>query len=198
MKKWLFGAVGLFALIVGVEAVSVQRTMSLEYQKVELAASQVQNVLARQAELIPNLAEVAMGYAKHEKETFAQYAAGRSLGVYGTTAEDVAKSPELQKKLNDAAVVASNALASFRSVQEANPKLQANENFRSLMAELSGSINRVTVERRKFQQAIKDYNVQIVQFPTNVFAGVVGYKALPFYQAPETDQRAPKLNLTKG
>lgn len=195
MKKVVLAVVCVFLLLVGSALISIQRKMSLAYQTVELAASQVQNVLSRQAQLIPNLAEAAMGYAKHERETFAQYAAGRALGIPGINAGDVVKSEELQKKIEGAALVASNALASFKAVQEAVPQLQANENFRSLMAELSGSINRVSVERRKMQQAIKTYNVELVQFPTNILASVIGYKPMPFYQADVADQRAPQLHL---
>jgi LemA protein len=187
-------------LVIGliVEGVSIQRDMSLAYQDVELAMSQVQNVLNRQAELIPNLAEVAKGYAKHEQDTFAKVSAFRSKAAQmaSTSTNAVMNSPDMQKQLAETQAAASGALLALNAVREAYPELKANENYRSLMAELSGSINRVSVERRKSQQAVQIYNKKIVQFPTNVVAGIIGYHALPFYQASEADQHAPRLNMT--
>ena len=104
-------------------------------------------------------------------------------------------SADAQKKVMENAALAQQAFLSLKNIQESNPTLQANENFKSLMAQLEGSINRVSVERRKLQTVIRDYNKQLVKFPTNVVAGLVGYHVLPFYEASATDQHAPKLNL---
>ena len=189
----LVGVIG-FAFI----AIPAQRELSVERLKVDFAVSQVQNVLSRQAELIPNMAEVAKGYAKHEQDTFAKVAAFRSkmAEVTDKKPEDLVKSEDGQRKLAEATAASQQALLAFNSVREAYPQLQANENYKTLMVELEGSINRVTVERRKWQQTIKDYNTKVVQFPKNIVANVIGYGALPFYQAPESDQRAPKLNMS--
>lgn len=194
----LVGGIVVVGGIFGFTAIGVQREMSLERQKVDFAVAQVQNVLSRQAELIPNMAEVAKGYAKHEQDTFAKVAAFRSkmADVASKQPEDLLKSEDGQKKLAEATTASAQALLAFNSVREAYPQLQANENYKRLMVELEGSINRVTVERRKWQQAIKDYNLHVVQFPKNIVAGAIGYGPLPFYQAPETDQRAPKLNMS--
>lgn len=195
---------GLVAAVLGTAiwttstAISVQREMSVEYQTVQLAISQVQNVLNRQAELIPNLAEVAKGYAKHEQDTFAKVAAFRSNAaeMAAKDPKDIAGSTDMQQKMAETAVAGQQALFALKAVQERYPQLQANENFKTLMVELEGSINRVSVERRKSQQVIRDYNVKIVRFPTNMVAGVIGYKPIPFYQAADSDQHAPKLNMT--
>lgn len=193
----LFGILG-FSAIFGYTAIAVQREMSVERQKVDFAVAQVQNVLTRQAELIPNMAEVAKGYAKHEQDTFAKVAAYRSkmAEVADKKPEDLLKTEDGQRKLAEATAASHQALLAFNSVREAYPQLQANDNYKRLMVELEGSINRVTVERRKWQQAIKDYNLKVVQFPRNIVAGTIGYGALPFYEAPESDQRAPKLNMS--
>lgn len=198
IKYGLLGATALGAVWVGSTAISVQRQMSVEYQNVQLAISQVQNVLNRQAELIPNLAEVAKGYAKHEQDTFAKVAAFRSNAaeIAHKNPGDVANSTDMQQKMAETAVAGQQALFALKAVQERYPQLQANENFKTLMVELEGSINRVSTERRKSQQVIKEYNTKIVQFPTNVVASAIGYKALPFYQAAESDQHAPRLNMT--
>lgn len=190
----VFAGLALFAMV----AIPVQREMSTEYQTVQLAVSQVQNVLNRQAELIPNLAEVAKGYAKHEQDTFAKVAAFRSNAMEMSSKDPAAitQSTDMQQKMAETAIAGQQALFALKAVQERYPQLQANENFRSLMVELEGSINRVTVERRKSQQVIRDYNMKIVQFPKNLVAGVIGYKPIPFYQASESDQHAPKLNMT--
>lgn len=194
---------GLVAAVLGTAvwtastAISVQREMSVEYQTVQLAISQVQNVLNRQAELIPNLAEVAKGYARHEQDTFAKVAAFRSNAaeMAAKDPKDIAGSTDMQQKMAETAVAGQQALFALKAVQERYPQLQANENFKTLMVELEGSINRVSVERRKSQQVIRDYNVKIVRFPTNMVAGVIGYKPIQFYQAADSDQHAPKLNM---
>lgn len=193
----LVGILGVGAVF-GYTAITVQREMSLERQKVDFAVAQVQNVLTRQAELIPNMAEVAKGYAKNEQDTFTKVAAYRSkmADVGSKKPEDLLKSADGQKQLAEAAAASQQALLAFNSVREAYPQLQANDNYKRLMVELEGSINRVTVERRKWQQAIKDYNIKVVQFPKNIVASVIGYGAIPFYEAPESDQRAPKLNMS--
>lgn len=198
VKYGIAAVVAAAAIWLGSTAISVQREMSVEYQNVQLAYSQVQNVLNRQAELIPNLAEVAKGYAKHEQDTFAKVAAFRSNAAEMSTKNptDIANSTDMQKKMADAAVASQQAFIALKAVKEAYPQLQANDNFKSLMRELEGSINRVSVERRKSQQVVRDYNNKIVKFPTNLVAGMIGYHALPFYQASESDQHAPKINVT--
>lgn len=195
MLKWLMP---LLVIFIVVEGISIQREMSLEYQNVEMAMSQVQNVLNRQAELIPNLAETVKGYAKHEQDTFAKISAFRSKAAQmGATDTRIAmNSPDVQKQMAEAQVAGGQALLALNAVKEAYPELKANENFRLLMSELSGSINRISVERRKSQLAVQQYNKKIVQFPDNMVAPIFGYNALPYYRAADADQHAPKLNMS--
>lgn len=191
------GVLVVFGGIFGLTAVGVQREMSVERQNVDFAVAQVQNVLTRQAELLPNMAEVAKGYAKHEQDTFAKVAAFRSKmsQAAAKSPEELTKTVDGQKELAEATAASAQALLAFNSVREAYPQLQANDNYKRLMVELEGSINRVTVERRKWQQAIKNYNLKVVQFPKNLVAAAIGYGVMPFYTAPDADQRAPKLNM---
>jgi LemA protein len=192
LVKYSLIGISVVALLGGIIVIDTQRTLAPEHQKVDLAWSEIQNVLNRQAELIPNLAETAMGYAKHEHDTFADYAKYRSIGHVDGSAT---ASADVQKRMEQSAALASQALVSLRNVREATPALQANDNFKRLMVELEGSINRVTVARHRAQQAIFNYNGLVVRFPTNLIAGVIGLGPIPYYQASESDQHAPKLNL---
>lgn len=176
---------------------STYNELAPEDQKVALSYAQVQNVLQRQAELIPNMAEVAKGYATHEESTFREVAAARSkmAEVALLKPSDIANNPELQKKLVDAQQASSSALASLNAVKEAYPQLQANENFKTLMTELAGSQNRITVERMRNQQAVNSYNLKVVHFPGVLVASAIGFGPKPYYQADASSQHAPVLKF---
>lgn len=199
MKKLLIGIVGVGALTIGWLFSTTYNEMAPEDQKVAKSYAQVQIVLARQAELIPNMAEVARGYAQHEETTFKEIAEARSAmsAAASIKPEDLAKDPELQKKLVEAQAASSQAFMKINAVREAYPQLQANENFKTLMVELAGSQNRIAVERRRNQQAVADYNMLVVKFPKNLVAKVIGLGEKPYFAAAADQQHAPKLDFSK-
>jgi LemA protein len=149
------------------------------------AWAQVENQLQRRYDLIPNLVETVKGYAKHEKEVFLKVTEARSkVAGAGAIGEKIAANNEL-----------SSALARLLVVVERYPALKANTNFIRLQDELAGTENRIAVERRRFNEAVRVYNTKIRSFPTNFIAGMFGFEKATFFEVPEERQEAPKVKF---
>ncbi|MCJ7810211.1 MAG: LemA family protein [Desulfobulbaceae bacterium] len=149
------------------------------------AWAQVENQLQRRYDLIPNYVETVKGYAKHEKEVFVEVAEARSKVAGATTVNDkIQANSQL-----------SSALGRLLLVVERYPELKANTNFIRLQDELAGTENRIAVERRRFNELVKDYNVKIRSFPTNILAGMFGFEKAAFFQVPKEQQQAPKVKF---
>ena len=149
------------------------------------AWAQVENQLQRRYDLIPNYVETVKGYAKHEKEVFVEVAEARSKVAGAATVSDkIQANSQL-----------SSALGRLLLVVERYPELKANTNFIRLQDELAGTENRIAVERRRFNELVKDYNVKIRSFPTNILAGMFGFEKAAFFQVPKEQQQAPKVKF---
>jgi len=149
--------------------------------------AQVENQLQRRNDLIPNLVETVKGYASHEAGVFKDIADARSRLLS-------AKSPE--EKI-EAANQQTSALGRLLAVAENYPQLKANEQFNRLMDELSGTENRLAVERMRYNEKVQDYNSARRQFPANVTAKVFGFKEYPYFQVPPDAKQVPKVNFSK-
>jgi LemA protein len=149
--------------------------------------AQVENQLQRRNDLIPNLVETVKGYAQHEEGVFKEIADARSRLL-------AAKSPE---ESIAAANQQTSALGRLLAVAENYPQLRANEQFNRLMDELSGTENRIAVERMRYNEKIQEYNTTRRRFPSNVTAKVFGFKEYPYYEAPPASQAAPKVDFNK-
>jgi LemA protein len=195
MKKWL----GLGVVVVlGLWLMSSYNSLATIDQGVKRQSGQLQNVLQRQAELIPNLVETVKGYAGHESKTFIEVAEARSGQIKSLSKispEDLAKNPDLQKQLLESQAALRGAMINLNAVREAYPQLKANESFNSLMAEMSGSINRVTNERRTLQLAIEGYNKEVVVFPRVIVAKLMGFGERPYFEADAGSQRMPTVKF---
>src|SRR3954452_15402403 len=145
--------------------------------------AQVENQLQRRNDLIPNLVATVKGYAAHEEDVFKAVADSRAR-LAG------ARSPE---ESIEAANAQTNALARLLAVVENYPQLKANEQFNRLMDELSGTENRIAVERMRYNERVQAYNTQRRQFPANLTASVFGFKEYPFFKAPDAAQQVPKV-----
>ena len=141
--------------------------------------------LKRRADLIPNLVETVKGYAAHERTTFDELAKLRSEGQAQT---DVA-----QRAQTEAAITA--AIGKVMAVAEAYPQLRASENFQSLQKDLADVEDQIQMARRYYNGTVRDFNVMIEQFPSNLIAGWGGFKPAPFFQADEADRAAPKVSF---
>jgi LemA protein len=163
---------------------SYNRFVSQE-EAIKAQWAQVQNQLQRRNDLIPNLVETVKGYAQHEESVYKDIADARSKLL-------AAKSPE---ETIQAANQQTSALGRLLAVVENYPQLKANEQFNRLMDELSGTENRIAVERMRYNEAVQAYNTSRRQFPANITARLFGFKEYPFFQAPEAAQQVPRVNF---
>jgi LemA protein len=150
--------------------------------------AQVENQLQRRNDLIPNLVETTKGIAQQEKDVFGQIADSRAK-MAG------ARTPDQQIQ---AANEQSAALARLLVVVENYPQLRSSESFNRLMDELSGTENRIAVERMRYNERVQEYNTQRRQFPSNVTAGIFGFKEYPLFNAPPSAEQVPKVNFGRG
>jgi len=150
--------------------------------------AQVQNQLQRRNDLIPNLVETVKGYATHEESVFKDIADARSKLLN-------AKSPD---ETIAAANQQTSALGRLLAVVENYPNLKANEQFNGLMDELSGTENRIAVERQRYNEKVQEYNTSRRQFPANITAKMFSFKDYPLFEAPVAAQQAPKVNFSKS
>ncbi|MBW1901603.1 MAG: LemA family protein [Deltaproteobacteria bacterium] len=154
-------------------------------ESVKGAWAQVENQLQRRYDLIPNLVETVKGYASHEKEVFVKVTEARSK-VAG--AANISDKIQANNQL-------SSALSRLLVVVERYPELKANTNFVRLQDELAGTENRIAVERRRFNETVKAYNIKIRSFPTNIIAGMFGFEKAAFFDVPQERQEAPKVKF---
>jgi len=179
--------VGLVALIFFGQYVGVRNTLVTKNEAVKAAWSQVDIVLQRRADLIPNLVETVKGYAQQEVTVFGDIAKARSaLLSAGSPQEKIAANGQLD-----------GALGRLLLVVENYPQLKSNENFLRLQDELAGTENRIAVERKRYNDTLQDYNTYVQQFPNNIFAGWAGFKPNPaYFAASEGSREAPKVNFS--
>src|SRR5215469_6319101 len=167
--------------------VSTKNTLVSKNESVKAAWSQVDIVLQRRADLIPNLVETVKGYAQQEQTVFGDIAKARSaLLSAGTPQQKIAANGQLD-----------GALGRLLLVVENYPQLKSNENFLRLQDELAGTENRIAVERKRYNDTLQDYNTYVQQFPNNLFAGWAGFKANDaYFQASEGSRVVPKVNFS--
>lgn len=161
------------------EMVRLNTTVQTQWSNVDV-------VLQRRADLIPNLVETVKGYAKQEVTVFEAVANARaSLLAARTPADRMTANTQLD-----------GALGRLLAIVENYPNLKSNENFLRLQDELAGTENRIAVERRKYNETLQAYNTYIQLFPNNIFAGWAGYKInSAYFQASEGSREAPKVEF---
>lgn len=176
----------LLVLAVGGSYVGSRNEMVRKSEAVKQAWSQVDVVLQRRADLIPNLVATVKGYAQHEEKVFGDIASARSALLNAQTpAGKIAANGQLD-----------GALGRLLAVVENYPNLKANQNFLSLQDELAGTENRIAVERRRYNTALQDYNTYIGLFPNNVFARWAGFQRNnDYFAASEGSRQAPKVDF---
>lgn len=205
MKKFAFGCGGIL-LVVAFIAVIIAIAVAGKYnalvkldQSVNQSWAQVQNVYQRRADLIPNLVNTVSGAANFEKSTL--IAVTNARASVGQVKLDPNKAPTDAAQLEQfqaAQGQLSNALSRLLVVSENYPQLRANENFQQLQAQLEGTENRISVERGNFNQTVQAYNTAVRTFPTNLFAGMLGFPVRPFFNAQPGADKAPTVNFNFG
>jgi len=188
MKKVLIVLIVLVvvALMLGSSFISRRNQMAVKREAVNAAWAQVDVVLQRRADLIPNLVETVKGFAAQEQTVFGDIAKARSalLGAH-SPAEKIAANGQLDSALGRLLVVVENY-----------PQLRSNENFLRLQDELAGTENRIAVERRRYNEAVQDYNTFISLFPNSLVASLGGFtRNDAYFKTEEGARQAPKVNF---
>jgi len=197
MKKGLIVVLVLLAIVLigGCQACNLQKSMVAMDEEVNSKWANVQNQYQRRADLIPNLVATVKGAADFEKSTYVQVAqarAGELKQATNVTAEEL--TPEKIAAIQKASAEAQSAARMMINVvMERYPDLKANENFLNLQSQLEGTENRINEERRKYNEAVKTYNVKIRTFPNNLFAGMLGFEKRTMFEADKGAEKAPSV-----
>ena len=163
-------------------------------ESVNTAWSNVENQYQRRADLIPNLVNTVKGYAAHEKETLEAVMAARSKATQMTIDADNL-TPEKLQAYQKAQGEIGSSLGRLLAITEAYPDLKANENFKELQAQLEGTENRISVERRNFNETARSYNTAIRTFPRTIIASMCGFDKRPYFEAEEGANKAPEVKF---
>lgn len=196
MKKGLWGcaAIAVAALVVvGAVIGSSYNTLVRLDEGVNSAWSQVENVYQRRADLIPNLVETVRGARDFERETLTAVVEARAR--VGTVNFGQVPNAAQLERFQQAQDGLSSALARLLVVVERYPELRATEAFRDLQAQLEGTENRITVERRRFNEAAQAYNTARRRFPTVLMAPLLGFEQRPYFQATGGSERPPQVTF---
>jgi len=182
-------------IVVAIAGGSYNRLVRLK-QQVDTQWAQVQNVYQRRADLVPNLVATVSGAANFEKSTLTEITAARaSVGQVKLDPNSAPTDPAKLAEFNQAQSQLSSALSRLLVVVERYPDLKATQNFRDLQAQLEGTENRISVERRNFNEAAQGYNTAIKSFPAVFYAGIFGFKERPYFAATPGAETPPKVQF---
>ncbi len=188
--------VGIIMVAVGAKSYNRFNTLS---QNVDAKWADVQNVYQRRLDLIPNLVSTVAGAANFEKSTIVEVTQARaSVGQMKIDPGAAPTDPQQLQKFQAAQDQLSSALSRLLVVVEKYPELRATGNFSTLQAQLEGTENRIAVERRNFNEAVKEYNTAVKAFPGVFVARMFGFTPKPFFQAQAGAETAPKVNFDFG
>jgi len=195
--KWLgcLGALVVLALIVGGTAVGTYNSLVGLSQGVDAQWAQVENQYQRRADLIPNLVETVKGAADFEKSTLEQVVKARA-SVGQMNLGNLPNDPAAFARFQAAQDSLSGALSRLMVVVERYPELKANQNFRDLQVALEGTENRIAVERRRFNEAARDFNTARRTFPTVLIANLFGFAEKAYFEAESGAEKPPKVDFS--
>lgn len=199
-KSYIIGiAIALFVVILGFGGCSSYNGLVDADQAVKKQWGQVENQYQRRADLIPNLVNTVKGYASHESSTLQNVTDARAgltkayndaNAISGDSAQaNIAAYQQAQSNLRGALDIYVNA------VREAYPDLKANTNFLNLQEQLESTENRISTERRRYNEAVETYNKKVLRFPGNIWASIFNFDSKEMFQAEEGAQKAPKVEF---
>jgi len=184
--KNFFIILGIVVVLIAVMGISIYNGIVSKHENVIAKWAQVENQLQRRNDLIPNLVNTVKGYAAHEKTVFEEITAARSQWANASTTDQKVK----------AASEIDSALSRLLMVVENYPNLKADATFLRLMDELSGTENRISVERMRYNEAVRDYNITIRTFPGNIIANNFGFKTVSeYFKAEEKAKTVPEVKF---
>lgn len=161
----------IILLLISCNPISIYNKIVEKEEAVNAAWAQVENQYQRRADLIPQLVEVVKGYAKHEKETLENIIKMRNQSTQIVVTKEVLEDPEAFSKFQNMQSELGNVLSRLMAITENYPEIKANENFLALQAQIEGTENRISVERRRYNEVVQDYNTYIRKFPNFLFKG---------------------------
>ncbi len=192
IKRFLVALCGLFALV-SLNSCGYN-TMVSQDENVKGKWAQVENAYQRRADLVPNLVNTVKGAAKHEESTLTAVVEARAKATSVTinaddlSEENIAKFQKVQDEF-------SGSLSRLLASVEAYPDLKANQNFLELQAQLEGTENRISTERRSYNEAVQQYNTTVRSFPNNLMTGMFGFKAKGTFTAAPGSDKAPTVSF---
>ncbi len=194
-KSWIvIGVIVIIALIVYGSIKNTYNKMVEMEQNVEAQWSNVENVYQRRADLIPNLVSTVKGYADFEQETLQGVIEARSKATQ-TNIDANNLSPEKLQQFQENQSALSSALSRLMVTVERYPNLKANENFKQLQSQLEGAENRISVERRRFNEQARSYNTYINQFPQKLYANLFDFEEKAYFEADQGAEEAPNVEF---
>jgi len=193
----LIGLVVVVILVGGTLAwaVSVSNQLVVAEQNVNEKWAQVQNVYQRRADLVPNLVETVKGFAAQERTVLEEVTKARASATAIQLSPQALSDPKAVERWQAAQNQLGGALSRLLVTVERYPDLKSNANFLALQTQLEGTENRITVERRRFNEAVRDYNTRLRLFPGSVVASMAGYAPKAFFEATPDAATAPKVKF---
>jgi LemA protein len=175
--------------------VGVNNELVRAEQGVNEAFAQVQNVYQRRADLIPNLVETVKGFAAHERAVLEEVTRARASAAGIKATPELVNDPEAFRKFQQAQSELSGALGRLLVTVEQYPNLKSDQTFLALQSQLEGTENRIAVERRRYNEAVRDYNTRLRLFPQSLVASFRGFKEKAFFEAAPGSEQAPKVKF---
>jgi len=192
----LIGIIVVIALLfVVVTGVSGYNGLVKKNEAVNQAWGQVENQYQRRSDLIPNLVETVKGAANFEQETLTRVIEARASASQIKITPEMLNDPQALQKFDAAQGQLSSALSRLLVTVEQYPDLKANANYLALQTQLEGTENRISVERRRFNEVVQDYNVGVKRFPMNFLSGMFGFSPKAYFQAQPGAETAPKVKF---
>ena len=188
-NKGLWIAIGIVVVVI-IVVISSYNGLVKKSEEAMMAWSNVETAYQRRSDLIPNLVNTVKGYAAHEAETLQSVTDARTKAT-SVTIDPSTATPEQMEAWIAAQDEVNGALGRLIAVAESYPDLKANENFMQLQQQLEGTENRISTERRKYNEAVREYNVAIRRFPSNIIAGMFGFEKMELFEAAEGADEVP-------
>ncbi len=187
--------IGVAVVAVGGWAASVNNQLVRLEQDVNETWAQVQNVYQRRADLVPNLVETVRGFATQERTVLEEVTRARAAATGVQLPPQALSDPRAVERFQAAQRELSGALGRLLVVVERYPDLKSNQNFLALQTQLEGTENRIAVERRRFNEAVRAYNTRLRLFPGSLVAGLAGFQPKAFFEASPDAATPPRVKF---
>lgn len=191
-KTWI--GLGVIVVLV-IYGISVNNNLVNQEEAVDQAWAQVENQYQRRSDLIPNLVNTVKGAANFEQETLTNVIEARSKATSIQVSASDLNDPQKLQQFQQAQAQLSGALSRLLVTVERYPELKANQNFRDLQVQLEGTENRISTERKRYNDAVRSYNTAIRRFPGNLFAGLLGFDGKAYFEAEEGAEQVPEVTF---